>query len=49
MLELFPGVSRRSTARTASSSLPYTDASGEERMWHVFGGVRGEDVARRLA
>jgi ribosomal protein L11 methyltransferase len=27
----------------------YTDGSGEERLWHSFGGVRGEDVVEDWA
>jgi ribosomal protein L11 methyltransferase len=45
MLELFPGGFEEVDSTDGVELVAYTDASGEERMWHVFGGVRGEDVA----
>jgi ribosomal protein L11 methyltransferase len=44
MLELFPEgfeeVERNGRVQLAA----YTNAQGEERLWHVFGGARSEDV-----
>ncbi len=44
MLELFPE-GFEEVDRTGSVELvAYTDAGGEERLWHAFGGARGADV-----
>lgn len=46
MLELFPGGFEEVERPGGSVELAaYTDAQGEERLWHVFGGARAEDVA----
>jgi len=45
MLELFPQGFEEVDLADGIELVAYTDASGEERLWHVFGGVRGEDVA----
>ena len=45
MLELFPEGFEEVEGADGVELIAYTDASGEERLWHSFGGVRGEDVA----
>jgi ribosomal protein L11 methyltransferase len=45
MLELFPQGFEEVDSADGIELVAYTDASGEERLWHVFGGVRGQDVA----
>jgi ribosomal protein L11 methyltransferase len=45
MLELFPQGFEEVDRADGIELVAYTDASGEERLWHVFGGVRGQDVA----
>ena len=45
MLELFPGGFEEVQRVDGLELVAYTDAGGEERLWHAFGGVRGEDVA----
>jgi ribosomal protein L11 methyltransferase len=45
MLELFPQGFEEVDLADGIEFVAYTDASGEERLWHVFGGVRGQDVA----
>jgi ribosomal protein L11 methyltransferase len=45
MLELFPEGFEEVEGGDGVELVAYTDAGGEERLWHVFGGARGEDVA----
>jgi ribosomal protein L11 methyltransferase len=45
MLELFPEGFEEVDLRDGVELVAYTDARGEEHLWHAFGGVRGEDVA----
>lgn len=45
MLELFPQGFEEVDLADGVELVAYTDARGEERLWHVFGGVRGQDVA----
>jgi ribosomal protein L11 methyltransferase len=45
MLELFPEGFEEIDRPDGVELVAYTDAGGEERLWHVFGGVRGADVA----
>jgi ribosomal protein L11 methyltransferase len=45
MLELFPGGFEEVESADGLELIAYTDAGGEERLWHAFGGVRGSDVA----
>jgi ribosomal protein L11 methyltransferase len=45
MLELFPNGFEELDAHDGVELVAYTDGSGEERLWHAFGGARGEDVA----
>lgn len=45
MLELFPEGFEEIERADGLELVAYTDAGGEERLWHAFGGVRGEDVA----
>ena len=45
MLELFPQGFEEVDSADGVELVAYTDAGGEERLWHTFGGVRGEDVA----
>jgi ribosomal protein L11 methyltransferase len=45
MLELFPGGFEEVDSADGLELVAYTDAGGEERLWHVFGGARGSDVA----
>jgi ribosomal protein L11 methyltransferase len=45
MLELFPEGFEEVAADGGVELVAYTDSGGEERLWHAFGGSRGEDVA----
>jgi ribosomal protein L11 methyltransferase len=45
MLELFPEGFEEIDGADGVELVAYTDSRGEERLWHSFGGVRGEDVA----
>ncbi len=45
MLELFPQGFEEVDRSDGLELVAYTDAGGEERLWHAFGGARGEDVA----
>jgi ribosomal protein L11 methyltransferase len=45
MLELFPQGFEEVDSPDGIELVAYTDAGGEERLWHVFGGVRGQDIA----
>ena len=45
MLELFPEGFEEIDRPDGVELVAYTDSGGEERLWHVFGGVRGEDIA----
>jgi ribosomal protein L11 methyltransferase len=45
MLELFPGGFEEVDSADGLELVAYTDAGGEERLWHTFGGARGQDVA----
>jgi ribosomal protein L11 methyltransferase len=45
MLELFPGGFEEVESAQGVELVAYTDSAGEERLWHTFGGARGEDVA----
>jgi ribosomal protein L11 methyltransferase len=45
MLELFPEGFEEIATDGSLQLVAYTDSGGEERLWHVFGGARGEDVA----
>ena len=45
MLELFPGGFEEVDSADGLELVAYTDAGGEERLWHTFGGARGHDVA----
>jgi ribosomal protein L11 methyltransferase len=45
MLELFPEGFEEVDSSDSVELVAYTDAGGEERLWHVFGGARTEDVA----
>ena len=45
MLELFPEGFEEVDRVDGVELVAYTDSSGEERLWHSFGGARGEDVA----
>lgn len=44
MLELFPEGFEESERDGSVQLAAYTTAQGEERLWHVFGGARSEDV-----
>jgi ribosomal protein L11 methyltransferase len=44
MLELFPEGFEEVDRGGSVQLVAYTNAQGEERLWHVFGGARGEDV-----
>ena len=46
MLELFPDGLRGGRPPTAIELVAYTDAGGEERLWHVFGGARSRPTSR---
>jgi len=45
MLELFPEGFEEVDQPHGVELVAYTDAGGEERLWHAFGGARGEDIA----
>jgi ribosomal protein L11 methyltransferase len=45
MLELFPEGFEEVDLPEGLELIAYTDAQGEERLWHAFGGARGADVA----
>ncbi|HWJ31980.1 MAG TPA: 50S ribosomal protein L11 methyltransferase [Gaiellaceae bacterium] len=45
MLALFPQGFEEVDGADGIELVAYTDAAGEEQLWHVFGGARGEDVA----
>ena len=45
MLELFPEGFEEVDRADGIELVAYTDSRGEERLWHSFGGVRGQDVA----
>jgi ribosomal protein L11 methyltransferase len=45
MLELFPEGFEEIDRRDGVELVAYTDAGGEERLWHAFGGARGADIA----
>jgi ribosomal protein L11 methyltransferase len=45
MLELFPEGFEEVDSSDSVELVAYTDAGGEERLWHVFGGARTQDVA----
>jgi ribosomal protein L11 methyltransferase len=45
MLELFPDGFEEVDGPDSVELVAYTDPGGEERLWHAFGGARGEDVA----
>jgi ribosomal protein L11 methyltransferase len=45
MLELFPEGFEEVDSNESVELVAYTDPGGEERLWHVFGGARGDDVA----
>jgi ribosomal protein L11 methyltransferase len=45
MLELFPNGFEEVDTGTSVELVAYTDPAGEERLWHVFGGARAQDVA----
>jgi ribosomal protein L11 methyltransferase len=45
MLELFPEGFEEVESASGVELVAYTDSAGEERLWHAFGGGRGEDVA----
>ncbi len=44
MLALFPDGFEEIDLADGVELVAYTDAGGEERLWQVFGGVRGEDL-----
>jgi ribosomal protein L11 methyltransferase len=44
MLELFPGGFEEVETTDGVELVAYTDASGEERLWHAFGAARGAEV-----
>jgi ribosomal protein L11 methyltransferase len=44
MLELFPGGFEEVERDGSVELVAYTDASGEERLWHAFGGAHATDV-----
>jgi ribosomal protein L11 methyltransferase len=45
MLELFPEGFEEVDSNQSVELVAYTDPGGEERLWHAFGGARGDDVA----
>ena len=45
MLELFPEGFEEVDSTESVELVAYTDPGGEERLWHAFGGARGDDVA----
>jgi ribosomal protein L11 methyltransferase len=49
MLDLFPEGFEELDTADGVELVAYTDGSGEERLWHSFGGARGEDVAEDWA
>ena len=44
MLELFPQGFEEVEGNGGVELVAYTDAGGEERLWQLFGGARGDDV-----
>lgn len=44
MIELFPGGFEEVEHEGAVELIAYTDAGGEERLWHAFGGARVDEV-----
>jgi ribosomal protein L11 methyltransferase len=44
MLELFPDGFEEVDRGGSTELIAYTDAGGEERLWHAFGGASGADV-----
>ncbi len=44
MLELFPAGFEEVDRGGSTELVAYTDAGGEERLWHAFGGAAGTDV-----
>jgi ribosomal protein L11 methyltransferase len=44
MVELFPQGFEEAARDGGVELVAYTDAQGEERLWHVFGGARSQDV-----
>jgi ribosomal protein L11 methyltransferase len=44
MLELFPEGFEEIESREGIELAAFTDSSGEERLWHAFGGARSESV-----
>jgi ribosomal protein L11 methyltransferase len=44
MLELFPDGFEEIESRAGVELAAFTDSSGEERLWHAFGGARSEAV-----
>ena len=46
MLELFPEGFEEVERADGLELVAYTDAGGEERLWHAFGGVRRDDICR---
>ena len=47
MLELFPQGFEEIEGNGGVELVAYTDAGGEERLWQLFGGARGDDPDRR--
>jgi ribosomal protein L11 methyltransferase len=45
MLDLFPEGFEELDRPDGIELVAYTDAGGEERLWHAFGGARAEDIA----
>ena len=45
MIELFPEGFEEVDHADGVELIAYTDAGGEERLWHTFGGVRRTDIA----
>jgi ribosomal protein L11 methyltransferase len=45
MLELFPEGFEEVESPGSVELVAYTNSGGEERLWHAFGGARGEDIA----
>jgi ribosomal protein L11 methyltransferase len=44
MIELFPSGFEEVDRKRGIELVAYTDAAGEERLWHFFGSARGDDV-----
>jgi ribosomal protein L11 methyltransferase len=44
MIELFPAGFEEVDRKRGIELVAYTDAAGEERLWHFFGSARGDDV-----